>query len=175
MTFPHLRSLFSKAVPADKQGRLFAVVSAIETLSTTITPIIVAPVFKHTADHFVGAVWLVMVAFVSMAASILYLVYILSISPKDRHHHMGQDSLENGFCSNTNHHGIDRKDSSDLTSRLLNGSSVEQLVDPTADGDLFSDRSSRSSSSGSDNIGDSPAHSSVERRRLNTFELIKSG
>lgn len=105
MTFPHLRSLFSRSVAEDMQGRLFAVMSAIETLSTTITPAIVAPVFKHTAKQFVGAVWFVMVGFVVIAFLALYAAY--SISSRKAPSSEAEEGREW------------RKDSADLTRQLL--------------------------------------------------------
>lgn len=54
MTYPHLRSLFSLAVSRDAQGQLFSLISALETISTTLTPLVVNTVYDHSVHDFPG-------------------------------------------------------------------------------------------------------------------------
>jgi hypothetical protein len=72
MTYPHLRSLFSTAVSKEVQGQLFSVISALETLSTAITPLILNSIYKSTVATNPRIVWMVMVGYLLGACLALY-------------------------------------------------------------------------------------------------------
>ena len=75
MGFPHLRSLFSRAVSKKYQGQLFAVLSALELLSTGISPLVLNNVYRKTVDVYPGAVWLLMAGILVLANMILLCVW----------------------------------------------------------------------------------------------------
>lgn len=68
---PALQSLMSRQAGDDRQGELQGVLASAQSLTSIIGPLIGTTVFFYSTPYFIGAVWLVAVAFYAAAVPVL--------------------------------------------------------------------------------------------------------
>ena len=85
-----IRSLLSKIVPKTDLGKVYSILSSLESAAPLIISPVIVTIYKATIDHFAGTIFLVFAALFVLVTICLLIVYFVLKRPNG-----GYDQLHN--------------------------------------------------------------------------------
>jgi MFS-type transporter involved in bile tolerance (Atg22 family) len=85
-----IRSLLSKIVPKTDLGKVFSILSSLESAAPLLISPIIVTIYKATIDHFAGTIFIVFATLYLLVTLCLIVVYVVLKRPNG-----GYDQLHN--------------------------------------------------------------------------------